>query len=204
MAVNGVALASVATGSVFLYSGVKGFSIPQAVQYIVQGKSPATLPQATKVDTPVELPTAGSSATVGGGSASGVAIATDALRYKGAGYVWGGNASSTGKWDCSSFVFKVLAQDMGMTVLGHKWGDAGVPPNAHGPTAAEYAGAGQGISRAQVQAGDLLVWPHHIGIAISNTSMISAQDQRLGTGVSSIDGTSRYFGRQPNCRRVSS
>ena len=38
------------------------------------------------------------------GSGFGDQIARTALRYQGAGYVWGGDASVPGKWDCSSFV----------------------------------------------------------------------------------------------------
>lgn len=32
---------------------------------------------------------------------SGTAIASDALKYAGQGYVYGGNASRPGDWDCS-------------------------------------------------------------------------------------------------------
>lgn len=39
--VDGKALAAVAAGSVFVWAGIKGFSIPQAVQNIVSGKTPA-------------------------------------------------------------------------------------------------------------------------------------------------------------------
>lgn len=204
MAVNGVALASVAAGSVFVYAGIKGFSILQAVQYVVQGKSPATLPQTTGIDTPVELPAATGGSSVGGGTATGQAIANDALKYSGASYVWGGRADRPGDWDCSSFVSYVLGHDLNYTLPGGgRYGSSGYPPNTHGPTTTEYASYGASITRTQVGAGDLLVWPDHIGIAVNNSTMISAQDQKLGTGTSSIDGATRYFGTGPNCRRVS-
>ena len=85
-----MALGAVAAGSVFTYAGLKGLSIPEAVQSIVQGKSPATLAQRAPIDAPVSLPPATGSTAVGGGSASGQAIANDSLRYRGTGYHWGG------------------------------------------------------------------------------------------------------------------
>ena len=203
MAINGWALGSVAAGSVFTYAGIRGFSVPEAVQYIVQGKSPATLAQRYPVDPPVTLPAGPTDAAVGGGSASGQAIANDALRYKGQPYVWGGRADRPGNWDCSSFVSYVLGHDLGLALPGGRYGSPGFPPHAHGPTTLQYLGFGQPITRAQVQAGDLLVWPTHIGIALNNTTMISAQSQDLGTGTSQIDGSARYHKRAPTCRRVS-
>jgi len=203
MPVNGVALGAVAVGSVFTYAGVKGYSIPEAVQAIVQGKSPAGLTKRYPVDSPVDLPAGGTSA-VGGGSATGQAIANKALSYSGAGYDWGGRADRPGAWDCSSFVSKVLGEDFGMTLPGGgHWGSAGYPPHAHGPTSSSYTSYGRGISRAEVAAGDLVVWgSHHIGIAINNSTMISARSEHSGTGTSSIDGDTRYFGAEPTCRRV--
>lgn len=203
MPVNLVALGAVATGSIFTYAGIKGLSIPDAVQGIVQGKSPATLPQKYGIDPPVSTPPATGSTAVAGGSASGQAIANDALKYNHTGYVYGGHADRPGNWDCSSFVSYVLGHDLGQPIPGGHWGDAGMPPHTHGPTTREYASFGQPISRAQVAAGDLLVWPDHIGIAINNASMINARSSKTGTGVSSIDGTTRYFhGTAPQCRRV--
>jgi cell wall-associated NlpC family hydrolase len=202
MTVNGVALGAVAVGSVFTYAGLKGVSVPQAFQAIVQGKSPATLPQTAGIDTPVELPPSTDS-SVGGGTATGQAIANDALKYKGAGYVWGGPADRPGNWDCSSFVSYVLGHDLNYTLPGGgHYGAAGFPPHQHGPTTTTYHGYGKSITRAQVGAGDLVVWPTHIGIAISNTTMISARSQTSGTGTSSIDGDTRYFHQEPTCRRV--
>ena len=202
MAVSGMALASVAVGSVFAYAGIKGFSVPEAFQAIVTGKSPATLKQKLPVDSPVDLPTGGGNPTVGGGSATGQAIANDALKYQGQGYNWGGRADKPGNWDCSSFVSYVLGHDLNMGLPGGKWGAAGFPPNEHGPTTTEYQGFGTAITRAQVQAGDLVVWDAHVGIAINNTTMISARTSTTGTGTSAIDDDTRYFGAEPHCRRV--
>ena len=65
--IDGVALGSVAVGSVLLYASIKGLSIPGAVQAIVQGRSPATAASAAQITgTPVTQ--------TGGGPASGSGI----------------------------------------------------------------------------------------------------------------------------------
>lgn len=117
------------------------------------------------------------------------AIANDALRYNGAGYIYGGSpASGIGHWDCSSFVSWVMGHDLKMSVPMYPNGT--YTGNAHGPTAAQYlvwSGA-TSIARSAASAGDLACWPTHIGIAISNNQMISAYDTAKGTLVTGIDG----------------
>lgn len=134
-------------------------------------------------------------------SATGSSIADDALKYNGAGYVWGGNASSTGDWDCSSFVSYVLGHDLGLPLPGGHWGDPGFPPHAHGPTTVQYMLYGTGINLKDVQAGDLIVSSVHMGIAISPSQMISAQDEQLGTGLGGFPAG--FPGGPPVYRRVS-
>jgi cell wall-associated NlpC family hydrolase len=136
------------------------------------------------------------------GTGSGNAIVTAAQKYIGQGYVWGGNAAQPGQWDCSSFVSYVLGHDLGLPLPGGHWGDPGFPPNSHGPTTGSYLLYGTPVDRATVQAGDLVVWSSHIGIAISNTQIISARDPQEGTGVSSIDGTTTSLGESVSFRRV--
>ena len=120
---------------------------------------------------------------VASGAGLGPAIAADAQRYVGAGYVYGGNASKVGDWDCSSFVSYVLGHDLGLTLpSGGKWGDPGYPPNAHGPTTLNYMLWGTGIPLSEVRAGDLVVSTVHMGIATGPTTMVSAQDPQQGTG----------------------
>jgi hypothetical protein len=50
--VNGTAIGVISVGLVFVYSGLKGYSIPQTIQSIVQGKSPANQVQVTGVGVP--------------------------------------------------------------------------------------------------------------------------------------------------------
>lgn len=142
----------------------------------------------------------GSGAGTGVSGATGNAIADDALRYKGAGYVFGGDASKVGLWDCSSFVSYVLGHDLSLPLPGGHWADPGFPPHAHGPTTTSYLLYGRRLERSEVRAGDLIVWPTHMGIAISNQRMISAEDPANGTGESGIDGA--IPGETPHFRRV--
>lgn len=116
--------------------------------------------------------------------ARGDLIAKDALQYQGAGYAWGGNASSIGNWDCSSFVSKVLGGDLGMELPGGgHWGDPGYPPNSHGPGSTAYMLYGDGVELANIAPGDLIVSTEHIGICIGNGQMISAEDPQDGTRI---------------------
>lgn len=137
------------------------------------------------------------------GIASGgnAAIAAAALKYQGAGYQFGGRADTIGNWDCSSFVFYVLAHDMGLPVLGGKWGAAGYPPHVHGPTAVQYKMYGTAVSTPS--AGDIVAWNTHVGIAIDANRICSARTPSEGTGISTISGTSHSINETPVFRRAS-
>jgi len=124
------------------------------------------------------------------------AIASAALRYKGKGYVYGGDCSGgPGDWDCSSFVSYVLGHDLKMRLPGGgKFGDPGEPPNAHGPVVLDYAQWPGATTVSQPSRGDLVCWPGsgpdgHIGIVLGPNQMISALNPQLGTLVSPIDGS---------------
>lgn len=49
MAVNGIALGCVAAGSLFVFAGLKGKSIPSTVQTVLLGKAPATADKANQI-----------------------------------------------------------------------------------------------------------------------------------------------------------
>jgi cell wall-associated NlpC family hydrolase len=150
-------------------------------------------------------PTGGSGGSGPTGPLSGPnpAIAAAALKYQGAGYTFGGNASRVGDWDCSSFVSYVLGHDIGMSLPGGgRWGSPGYPPHAHGPVAASYKLFGNAINRQQLGAGDIVAWNTHVGIAIDGSRIISARTPSEGTGISTIDGTSNSIGETPAFRRV--
>jgi cell wall-associated NlpC family hydrolase len=175
------------------------------IKAVLQGKPipdpGAVQPASAQLTADIQSYSGGASPTAGG-TATGNSIADDALKYKGEGYVWGGNASKPGQWDCSSFVSYVLGHDLGLPLPGGHWNDPGFPPNAHGPTTVQYLLYGQQIARNQVGAGDLVVWQTHIGIAISGQDIISARDPAEGTGTSGIEGTSSSLGETAHYRRV--
>jgi cell wall-associated NlpC family hydrolase len=120
-----------------------------------------------------------------GSKLTGALIARIARRYIGAGYVYGGNASTVGVWDCSSFVSYVLHQ-AGLSLPGGKWGDPGFPPNSHGPVVMSYVQWAGATTVGMPQAGDLCCYAGegangHIGIAVSGTRMVSALNPADGT-----------------------
>jgi hypothetical protein len=142
---------------------------------------------------PAIIPNLRIPALVGAARTSGVVIAAAAERYEGQGYVYGGNASRPGVWDCSSFVSYVLGHDLKLSLPGGKWGGPGMPPGSHGPVVTSYA-AWQGATTVTTpQAGDLCCFvgsgPNgHIGIAISSREMVSALNPAVGTVRTPIAG----------------
>jgi cell wall-associated NlpC family hydrolase len=185
MAVNGRALASVAIGSVFVWSGIRGWSILGTLSDILLGKAPQ---QSTQVPLTV-LGEGGGNAGVSGTTVTGD-IAATALQYQGHAYRFGGSPGRDGSqpWDCSSFVNFVIGIKLGMQIPGYSAG--GYDGSSHGPPTGVW-GVWNGlthVSRADVQSGDLVVWLNHMGIAISNSQMISALNASTGTKVTAIDG----------------
>lgn len=60
--VDGIALGSIAVGSVLLYAGFKGYSIPSMIQALIQGKSPATAAKSNPVPIAADIASAASAA----------------------------------------------------------------------------------------------------------------------------------------------
>jgi cell wall-associated NlpC family hydrolase len=157
MPISGVALGAVSVGSVFLYAGLKGVSVPEAVQAIVQGKSPATLTNRYPVTTP-----AGSDAAPATGGAS--KIVQIAATMKGQCYGFGaghGNPCGSKCTDCSSYVSCVLSKATGRRIDMATGGLARI---------------GTAVPYAQRQAGDIIVWNGgtgggHCGIIIDSARM---------------------------------
>jgi peptidoglycan DL-endopeptidase CwlO len=176
--VSGLAVGLIAAGGLLVYSGIRGVSVTDALRSaLTTGTLPAgqTGPSggsSAAGSTPGATPSA---YTLG---ASNNAIAADALKYEGkVGYRWGG-ADPSG-WDCSGFVTWVLHHDLGYSL----------PSNVHTVCTQFYAWSGAyKVSADQVQAGDLVVWPSHMGIAVSPTQMISAENPTRGTKVDTFQG----------------
>lgn len=126
---------------------------------------------------------------------TGAAIAADALRWKGRGYVYGGTGSRPGDWDCSSFASYVLGHDLGLSLPGGSWAQVTRSGTQHGPVVVSYAtwpGAVT-IAAGSATAGDLVLFVGlgaggHMGIVLAPGKMISALDSASGTLVTPING----------------
>jgi len=183
MPINGKAAGILAAGSLLLWSGVKGNSVIAALQDVVKGKKPS----GTQLY-PITAPAGGSGGSPGGDLTSNNQVADDALQYQGQGYVSGGNGSSPGVWDCSSFFSYVINHDLGVAIPGYKPHAFG--GHGHGPVVGGYriwSGA-KNIKASEVQAGDFVCFGinSHMGICLGNGKMISAENPSIGTIVSSI------------------
>jgi cell wall-associated NlpC family hydrolase len=84
----------------------------------------------------------------------------------------------------------VLGRDLGQPIPGY--GAGAYSGSSHGPNTLAYLiwGGVRTIPRNQLQAGDLVVWQSHMGIALGGDQMISALDTRDGVKVTSIEGGS--------------
>jgi cell wall-associated NlpC family hydrolase len=199
MPVSGLAVAYTALGGVILWSGIKGETLSQTIEDLASGKAPTTNQQ--QIGTPsLGIGTGSDSGSGSSGSGSVVAdsgggdsnVASDALKYVGHCYSYGGapGTSGTGCWDCSSFCNWVLGHDLGMAIPGYGYGQ--YDGSVHGPTTLSYlvwSGAKTiGNNPASAQAGDLCVWQTHMGIATGNSNMVSALDESLGTLETTISG----------------
>lgn len=183
MPLNGVAVTSVAAGSLLVWSGIKGWSLLRTIGEVVTGKAPT----GSEVNV---LTTPNSGGSSGSAIATSSGIANDALKYVGHAYSYGGTPGTSGanSWDCSSFVNWVVGHDAGRAIPGYSAGQYN--GSAHGPPTGSW-GVWPGLSHipaSQLQAGDLIVWTGHMGIAISNTQMVSALNGTKGTLVTPIAG----------------
>lgn len=180
MAYNGRALAAIGVGSLFVWSGIRGWSVLATIGDVISG---------TKPKQPVAYPlqTSGEQSGVTGDAPGG--IAGIALQYVGHTYHFGGAPGKDGKqpWDCSSFVNYVVGVKAGMAIPGN--GPGKYTGTSHGPPTGVWA-AWTGMStvkRSEVQAGDILLWLGHMGIATGHDSMVSALNPKIGTKTQQID-----------------
>lgn len=184
--IKAIPVAAILAGSMFVYAGIKGYSILKAAQNIIQGSGPEVGQSVTLLAEP------GHEGDTGGGSSGPISsnkIAANAQKYVGKlRYVFGGPPPA-GTVDCSSFASKVLDESGVQNPGGAKFN-----PNVHGPNTLSYLawkGAHTiGHSGSVAQAGDLCVWQTHMGIAIGGGKMVSARSQSSNpnVGVDTIEG----------------
>jgi hypothetical protein len=183
MAIKAVPLAAIATGTLFVYSGLKGAAVTKTLAELVQGQKPDGADIYAISGNVVD--STGGPGTGVAGSATNSQFANTCASYAGkVPYVWGG--SSTSGWDCSGMVNRVRS-NLGLAIPGFK---AGQSFSGHGPVTGQYlvwTGA-KTVPRNQAQAGDLACWPTHIGVCLSNSQMVSAVDEAQGTAITTIQG----------------
>lgn len=180
MALNGKALAGLGIGSIFVWSGIKGWSVLGSVRDLITGVQPS----GGSVG-PLVTEASGAITAAGHGDLAGIA-----MQYQGHPYLFGGAPGRDGSkpWDCSSFVNFCVGIQMGRAIPGIKADK--YDGSFHGPPTSMW-GVWSGlthVSRAEVQASDIIVWVKHMGIAIDNQHMISAMNPNDKTLVTPIDG----------------
>lgn len=191
--ISGLAVAMATAGGFLVYIGVRNVPILQGLREILKGQTPTARPKKVTAIPDTLQPSRFEQADDGslftpGGSASGIgAIAEAGKKYIGTPYVWGGHAP--GGFDCSGLVTWVLVRDIGLTNL---------PNNNHVITTEflRWNGA-KTITREQCQAGDLVCWFGHIGIAVSATEMVHAPQPGEKVKISKI-----WWTPAPQVRRV--
>jgi cell wall-associated NlpC family hydrolase len=179
---NGLALAAIGAGSLFVWSGIKGWSVTATLGDVITGKRPRQS-SIYALSTPE-----GQSSGIGG--ATGSAISDAAVQYQGHAYLYGGapGKDAQNPWDCSSFCNWIIGHKLGGTIPGY--GPGKYDGSIHGPPTGSWAiwpGLHR-ISRSELQAGDLIVWSGHMGIAVSNDHMVSALNPIARTKITPIDG----------------
>ena len=199
MPINGRALAAASVGSLFVWSGIKGWSVLGTIGDAVTGVKPdESVTNPLQLGNPSTANGTGQTFSVLGGS-GGSALATVAMTYQGHAYRFGGapGPDLRNPWDCSSFVNAMRSIKLGLSIPGY--GPGKYNGTVHGPPTGAWAvwSGLATIKRADVQAGDILLWLGHMGIAINNTQMISALNPNEGTKVSTID---KGVGRGPLVR----
>lgn len=187
-----------------MYSAIANASVSDTLRALLKGQIPTSKPstldsQRNTVGSAIYAAAARSAAAAKLGStiydqaaasagvtaASGAAIAEAAQRYIGRPYKWATEGPDT--FDCSGLVTWVLHHDLGYNL----------PSNTHTVTGQFYVWSGAVTVGRPPQAGDLICWPSHIGIAIDSTRMVSAPTAGQNVHISNI-----YWTPQPLVRRV--
>lgn len=183
------AVSAIGAGSLLVWSGIKGWSVLGTLGDLVTGVKPQAQVASQLVDPGSAQVSSGIG--VAGGSSNAGGLAGIAQGYQGHAYKFGGapGPGGTDPWDCSSMVNFIVALKMGWAIPGYKPGQ--YDGKTHGPATGQWA-VWPGLTRvteSEVQAGDIIVWTGHMGIAISNTHMVSALNEREGTRETVINGT---------------
>ena len=177
--VSGIGLALGLTGAVLVVSATRNQPVADTLRSLIRGEPVAVRPSGFVPDTTV-------GGDIRGGSVTGENVAKTAASYIGVPYQWAHHTPAG--WDCSGFVTWVLHHDYGIDL----------PDNTHTVTGQFYVWSGAvTVPRDQCQAGDLVCWISHIGIAINATQMVNAPGTGQLTKVDNIYGFPAPIIRRP-------
>ena len=171
--VSGLAIGMLVAGGVLVYSSLKNATVADTLRALIQGK-PVIGSDVGSLGRSLQAASAEVGAVVGASSTaptnSADAIVTAAKKYLGAPYVFGAAGPTT--FDCSGFVNWVLGHDLHLPIPGSATGTY----SGHGPTTYDYYGWSGAVTvpNSQQQAGDLVCWTGHIGIAVDSQNFINA------------------------------
>lgn len=186
---SGLALAELASGAILVYTGIYALPVGYTLRSLLTGKLPATTPTGANLLASTEasdLSGSESASSFTGSPASNSSLASYAETFVGHKYIYGGASNPNTGWDCSSFVSYCLGH-FNISIPGGSWASVTNNGQSHGPTVASYViwGGAATIKNSQVIAGDLILFPPdvHMGIAVSSTEFVSAEDPADGTGI---------------------
>lgn len=176
--ISGTAVAVAAAGGFLLYIGIKNAPVLTGLRDIASGRLPTGTPsshtsQSQSLQTALQ---AGYTTYAGSGNLAGpnAALGQAALKYVGLPYSQAPSLRlGPTAFDCSGLVWRCF-KDIGVTAptvtfTQQPWNQLVTIP------------------RSQVQAGDLVFWPGHVVIAISNTEAVGAENPRRGVVRGLID-----------------
>lgn len=164
--ISGKAVAGLAIGGFLVYAGIKDVDVITGFRDILQGRTPVGRAQKTSADFSRAAGTAAGQGVAEAAAGVGAAALVAAAKAKlGAKYVFGAVGPTT--YDCSGLVVACLRE---IKVNNGKVSRFVTQTFAVWARANGYTK----VDEKNIRAGDIVLKPGHMGIAVSNTEMIHA------------------------------